>query len=236
MAIAFLCSLGLAATHVFVGRLRILDVIPRSVWLSGAGGASVAYVFVHLLPELAHGQDALAEASDDVLGFLDAHVWLAALAGLGVFYGLESLAQRGHDPDEATGRAVFWLHVVLFGLYNAIVGYLLLYRVSDSTGALLTFTLALALHFAVNDYAMRQHHEHLYRAFGRWMLGAAVLAGTALAALADLGEPTVVVMEAFLGGGIILNVLKEELPEERKSRFLPFALGAAVFAALFVAT
>lgn len=236
MATAVLCSLFLATTHVVAGRLRILDTIPRSVWLSGAGGASVAYVFVHLLPELARGQEALAAASSGLLGGLEAHVWLAALAGLGVFYGLESLAQRGHDPDEPRGRAVFWLHVALFGLYNAIVGYLLLYRESDGVGGLLAFTLALALHFAANDYMMRQDHRHLYRAYGRWLLGAAVLAGTVLAALADLGEPVVVAMEAFLGGGIILNVLKEELPEERKSRFLPFALGAAVFAALFVAT
>lgn len=235
MATAFLCSLVLAATHVFAGRFRVLDTIPRSVWLSGAGGATVAYVFVHLLPQLAHGQDALA-AADGVFGFMEAHVWLAALAGLSVFYGLESMAQRGHDPDEPKGRAVFWLHVALFGLYNGIVGYLLLYRESADIPALIVFTLALALHFAANDYMMRQDHEQLYHDYGRWLLGAAVLAGTALAAAGDLGEPLVVAMEAFLGGGIVLNVLKEELPEERKSRFLPFALGAAAFAALFVAT
>lgn len=236
MAVAALCALVLAATHVFAGRFRVLDTIPRSVWLSGAGGASVAYVFVHLLPELARGQEALAAASGGVLDGLDAHVWLAALTGLGAFYGLESLAQRGRSPDEPRGRAVFWLHVALFGFYNAIVGYLLLYRESGDAGGLLAFTLALALHFAANDYMMRQDHEHLYHDYGRWLLGAAVLGGTALAAFAVLGEPTVVAMEAFLGGGIILNVLKEELPEERKSRFLPFALGAAAFAALFVAT
>jgi hypothetical protein len=35
-------------------------------------------------------------------------------------------------------------------------------------------------------------------------------------------------------GGIILNVLKEELPEERKSRFLPFAGGVVGYAVLLV--
>ena len=37
-----------------------------------------------------------------------------------------------------------------------------------------------------------------------------------------------------MGGGIILLVMKEELPEERRSRFLPFALGAALYALLVV--
>ena len=37
-----------------------------------------------------------------------------------------------------------------------------------------------------------------------------------------------------LSGGIVLNVLKEELPSERESRFWPFALGACGYAALLL--
>jgi hypothetical protein len=40
---------------------------------------------------------------------------------------------------------------------------------------------------------------------------------------------------AFVAGGVILNVLKEELPEERESRFWAFALGAAGYGALLLA-
>lgn len=235
MVPAVLLSLFLAAVHVFAGKLRFLSTGPRSVWLSGAGGTSVAYVFVHLLPELARGQEALAEASGGVLRFLEAHVWLIALLGLAVFYGLE-IAARKTDGSEGSARGVFWLHVALFGLYNAIIGYLLLYRENASLGTLLTFTLAIALHFVVNDYGLRENHPHLYHAYGRWMLGASVCAGTTLAALVTFSEPFVVAMVAFLGGGIILNVLKEELPEDRESRFLPFAFGAALFAVLLVVT
>ena len=39
---------------------------------------------------------------------------------------------------------------------------------------------------------------------------------------------------AFLAGGIVLNVLKEELPRERKSRFWAFALGTVAYAALLL--
>ena len=41
---------------------------------------------------------------------------------------------------------------------------------------------------------------------------------------------------AFLAGGIILNVLKEELPEDRQSRFSAFALGAIAYAAVLLLT
>jgi hypothetical protein len=40
---------------------------------------------------------------------------------------------------------------------------------------------------------------------------------------------------AFRAGGIILNVMKEEVPQERQSRFLPLALGAFGHAGLLLA-
>ncbi len=39
---------------------------------------------------------------------------------------------------------------------------------------------------------------------------------------------------AVLAGSVILNVLKEELPEERESRFCAFAVGAGTYAALLL--
>ena len=45
--------------------MRIAD---RPVWLSAAGGVSVAYVFVHFLPELAASQAAVAEAAAGATG------------------------------------------------------------------------------------------------------------------------------------------------------------------------
>ncbi len=56
---------GLAVVHLFSGKLRFLEGIPRSIWLSMAGGISVAYVFVHLLPELAEEQEAIREAPQE---------------------------------------------------------------------------------------------------------------------------------------------------------------------------
>jgi zinc transporter ZupT len=39
---------------------------------------------------------------------------------------------------------------------------------------------------------------------------------------------------AFLAGGIVLNVLKEELPEDRESQFWAFVVGAAVYSAVLL--
>ena len=129
-----LLAAALAAVHLFSGRLRFLDVRPRSRWLSAAGGVSVTYVFVHLLPDLAEEQETIREAVGESFAFLEQHVYLVALVGLGVFYGLERTAKvsrrrrRGLGGRDAAGAGVFWLHTVSFALYSALIGYLLLHR------------------------------------------------------------------------------------------------------------
>lgn len=85
MWVALFCAIALAVVHLAANRLRFLDVVPRSRWLSVAGGISVAYVFVHLLPELNEAQETLDEAASGALPFLEAHAYLVALVGLGAF-------------------------------------------------------------------------------------------------------------------------------------------------------
>lgn len=45
----------------------------------------------------------------------------------------------------------------------------------------------------------------------------------------------IAILTAFLAGGVIMNVFKEKLPEERKSRFWPFFVGIVGYAALLLA-
>lgn len=241
LLVSFLTVVGLVVVHLFSGKLRFLQGTPRSVWLSMAGGVSVAYVFVHLLPELNEGQEVIAEAMERTFAFLESHVYLVALLGLAAFYGVERSAtssrkrQRESRKGDSTSRGVFWLNISSFAVYNALVGYLLLHRIATGVGALLLFSFAMALHFLVNDYGLREHHKGLYTGIGRWVVAAAVVAGWVIGLVVEVPEVALAVLVAFLSGGIILNVLKEELPEERESRYWAFAVGAALYAAILLA-
>ncbi len=231
---------GLMLAHLFAGKLRFLQGVPRSRWLSSAGGISVAYVFLHLLPELAEGQRVLQAATPEGLRFVEHHAYLVAFAGLVIFYGLERAArgsreqQRARGEGDTTSSSVFWLHIASFSFYNLVIGYLLVRDVSALRG-LLFFFVAMALHFIVTDFGLREHHKDAYSRRGRWLLSLAVLAGWALGVMVEIPEVAVSVLAAFLAGGAILNVLKEELPEERQSRFSAFLLGGAGYAALLLA-
>ena len=237
MLATFLATLAFIVVHLFTERLRFLHGTPRSRWLSTAGGVSVAYVFIHLLPELARGQEVIEEARFDLLSYLEHHTYLLALSGLVCFYGLEQamkVHRRKLPPDAPPPASVFWLHIASFSAYNVLIGYLLVHREEPGLGNLVLFTVALGLHFVVNDFGLQQDHKELFRKRGRWVLSAAVLAGWGLGQWIELSELATSAAIAFLTGSVVLNVLKEELPEERESRFSAFLAGTAAYSALLL--
>jgi hypothetical protein len=232
-----------AAVHLFAGRLRFISMRPRSRWLSFAGGVSVAYVFVHLLPEAAHLSDEL-----DVPALPGSPIYLLALVGVVSFYGLERWVIRsqsgrsGHgrgeegeviDSDEAPG-GVFWIHVGSFGLYNVLICDLLVREAQFSAFELTIYAVAMGLHFVVNDFGLQAHHRGLYRRYGRWLLAGSAGLGWLTGMLITTPSEVTAALFGLLCGATVLNVLKEELPAERESRFGAFALGAFAFAGLLL--
>ena len=232
--------LALALIHFFGGQLRFLGGVPRSIWLSAAGGVSVAYVFLHLFPELGEGQEHVEKVVSWAEGFLNHHVYLMALVGLATFYGLERMAvehryrQKNKEATKPHSEGVFWLHIGSFAVYNALIGYILFQREEGSLQNMLLFSVAMALHFIVNDFGLQEHYQEGYRRTGRWVLVAALVAGWATGFVVALPETLTVLVAAFIGGGVVLNVLKEELPEERESRYWAFILGAGMHAVLLL--
>lgn len=239
--IILLTIVAFVLVHVFGERLSFLTRTPRSIWLSSAGGVSVAYVFVHLLPELAEHQETLGSEAQqlDFLGAAESHAYVISLIGLALFYGVERFARSGGRPRHAntpgsTPMAVFWVHLSSFALYNVLIGYLLVHREDADRRGLIVYAIAMALHFVVNDQGLREHHGRAYHLYGRWLLAVAPVAGLLLGMATQVSPALLSALFAFLAGGIILNVLKEELPEDRQSRFSAFALGAVTYSALLL--
>lgn len=237
--LASVCAIGLAVLHVFAHRLGVLNTLPRSRWLSFAGGASVAYVFVHVFPELSEGGRTIQRAELLVVTFSERHVYLVALAGFTFFYGVERLAQQpsarpNRENPRQPSTGVFWIHVGSFAFYNVLIGYLLFHQQEPGVDSVVLFTLAMGFHFVVTDYGLREAHRDVYDRMGRWLLAIALLTGALVGYSTEIDEAALAVLFAFLAGGIVLNVVKEELPEESDSRFWAFAAGGAIYTAVLL--
>jgi hypothetical protein len=238
IGLVFIVSLGLL--HIYGGQLRWIERVPERQWLSFGAGVSIAYVFVDVLPILVAGQSTLAESTGRILDKVKHHVYLIALIGLAAFYSLELLAKRSRAgnrvkaQEDCTSAGVFWVHTGSFALYNALLGYLL--REAEHHGllacALLFF--ALMLHFTVNSHALRSHHKALYDRFGRWLLALAVVGGYLIGAVYMLNEASIAILWAFVAGGLILNVIKDELPQHRETSLSAFLMGMSGYAILLV--
>lgn len=237
-----IAALGLVITHIFAGKLRFLQVLPRSKWLSGASGVSVAYVFVHIFPELNEGQKAFNQNTPASLSFIEHHVYLLALLGFTFFYMLERFVKKhgSHKPSAQKEHqhylSVFWIHIASFSFYNFLIGYLLNHREEQTIQSLIFYFIALALHFTVNDFGLRQHHHQRYDLTGRWVLAFAIAFGWVVGIAVDVDIHIVTSLFAFLAGSIVLNIMKEELPEDSESNPWAFLCGVTLYALLLLAT
>lgn len=232
-------ALTLGLIHIYAGNLKALKVTPRSHWLSLGSGVSVAYVFVHILPDLSAAQQDF-QSQVQVLASIEHHIYIVSLIGMLVFYGLERTAKASREQSLAEGDGdttqpgVFWLHMASFAGYNALIGYLLMHREEPGVWSLVMYAIAMALHFVVNDYSLAEDHKRAYTRAGRWILSGAILFGWVVGSQTEINQVVTASLFAFLAGGIVLNVLKEELPQARESRFGSFAAGALSYSALLL--
>lgn len=233
----------LAVLHLSAPRIRKLPFVPEAVTGSFAGGLAVAYVFLHLLPELTEGKQAIGEALGEVVRpspLLDLAIFLVALAGFTAFYGLERLADARGGPGggsagrrDASNGGVYALHLGAFVVYNALITYTMALRLRTGVDFALLFTVAMGLHFVLTDRGLEEHYPRRFDLRGRVLLAAALVAGWALAAVfAPSSTVAVALLTALLGGSILLNVFKEEIPSNRHSSFGWFLTGLMLYAAL----
>ncbi len=230
----------LAVLHVLARSIRKLPMVPESATGSFAGGLAVAYVFLHLLPELADGNENIGRALRSVTSLTpltELGIFLVALVGFLVFYGLERLAQ--HSAERGVGapdRGVFVLHLGAFFVYNALITYTMPLRVRTGLAFAVLFTIAMALHFVLTDRGLEEHYGELFDRRSRVLLAAALVLGWLLAAVASPTSVLVVsLLTALLAGSVLLNVFKDEVPASHRSSFGWFVTGVGVYSAILAA-
>jgi hypothetical protein len=247
---ALALTVVLAGVHLLAPRVRRLPFLSEPATASFAGGVAVAYVFLHLLPEIAAGNERVGRALEDVVEptpLIELGIFLVAAAGFTVFYGLERLAERSGSPRVPTNPGggarngalpeppggVFAVHVASFAAYNAVITYTMALRLRTGVAFAVLFTVAMGLHFVLTDRGMSEHYPRRFRGWGRLVLAGALIAGWLAAAVrAPTSTLVVSLLIAALSGSVLLNVFKEELPSDRGSKFRWFLAGLVLYALL----
>ena len=231
----------LALAHLLATRLRGLAGRHERSAVSAAGGVAVAYVFLHLLPEVAAGASVVGGSVEDLVAHVPLQelvVFLVALAGFTVFYVAERYAVRrgsGRHGGDGASSSAFAVHLAAFAGYNVAVAYTLPGRVDDDPVGAGVFTLAVVVHVLVVDRGLAEHHPVRYGHVGRFVLVAALATGWLLAGLAaPTSALSVSLMTAVVAGSVLLTVFQEELPRASDTRTWPFLAGLGANSALLL--
>jgi len=233
---ALVALLALASVYLVAGT-RLCKRAWQHGLLSVAGGISVAYVFLRLIPELGAGQARLTAELGAELPFVEKHVYLMSLVGILVFSGVDYLHALERTRHERPSHLGFWLHLGAVAALNFSVGYALMDKNDPDVQPLFLFSSAMWLHCFVLDHGLREVDEALHDRYGRWILMCTVLAGGLIGALYEIPESAVALVIAFIAGGTIMGVMRHEIPTasgEHSGRFLLFVAGCACYSAVLL--
>jgi hypothetical protein len=230
--LTFFLVILLAGVHLSVKYYSKLMEQPRKPILSFAGGASVAYVTVHLLPEFQKVQKEFNKLIHIPKHYEEYSLYLIATIGFIAFYSINHFVKA--SEQNKPNSSVFVFHIGAFVLYNSFIGYYLIKGLKQEPKALIIFTAVFILHLMVNDVGLRLDHKKRYDPWGSLILAVSVVGGWLLGYFVTLPTFIFALWFSWLAGGILLNTIKEELPKERKSKLLPFILGVAASTLLFI--
>ena len=231
-SMSLIAAILLAAVYLLGHRLLPKEERQLRRRLSIAAGASMAYIFLDVMPELAEHHHAFLTAVGRELLFARQRVYAVGLMGFVALYALKKLVLAARGGAHST--AVFRIHIAGFTLYGWVIGDVLVSRVEAGAVGLWLYVLAMAFHLAVVSSSLAKEDGVHYQRGGRWVLAASILVGWLTAELMPLSEVTMARLFAFVAGGVIMTSANEELHREKEGRLGWFALGACGYGALLL--
>ena len=197
-------------------------------FVSFAGGVSVAYVFLDMLPNLVEYNKPIGQIllnNQWLTPFTELSIYIVALFGFLVYYGVDLFAER-YQEVRHDNKMIYRLHLIMFCVYNGLITYTMSLRALTGMTYTVLFSFAMALHFVLTDRKFCRMYPIRFNHLGRAFLNVSLLIGWFLSVIFDPVQVLFVAfMMAFLAGSILLNVFREELPNSYLARFRWFIFG-----------
>lgn len=213
-----------ASVHLFAHKAQKLSLAWKRRFLSIGSGIAIAYVFIDLLPKLSKYEPIVTSAVRHFFPYFERHVYAMALIGFLLFFSLD------RSKDMLAGAKAYWfLSLASYALFNLFIGYAVVDVDNPEVKPLLLFSLAIALHYFVNDYSLTQSLGDQYDHVAKWILVSSLILGWLLGYFYTLPAAAVGLVSAFIGGGVIMNVTRHELPSDKPNSLSAFLIAAALY-------
>lgn len=210
--------------HLFANKANLLNFTAHSRFLSLGSGVAISYIFVDLLPKLSKNDSVVRGALGPIFPYFERHVYVMALLGFLLFF----IVDRSQKLLEKQS-VYFLLSLSSYAFLNFLVGYAVVDKNNPEVKPLVLFTFAMTLHYFMNDYSLREAHGEQYDRFGKWILIASLCLGWMTGSYFQLSATAIALVSAFIGGGVIMNVTRHELPSDNPHSLGAFLLATGVY-------
>jgi hypothetical protein len=229
-------TLVFTAIFLFGRRFYPMHIVTRDRRnvLSVSAGVSLAYVFVHLMPELAGARLTFVKSTSIPTQFNGMVVYFLALVGFLVFFSLDHFSKTARAEAAEGDVPDFSVKVAGFAGYVCLVAYLLVNNLDNSALASTAYAVAMGVHFLTFDHGFREEPGTGYERRGHLLLAAAAPVGWALGLMFALPQAILALMLGFLSGGVIVNSMITELPSNKDGKLIPFLFGSVAYSAILI--
>lgn len=217
---------SIVIVHISSPYMKFLYSKERSPWLSLSSGVALSYVFVYLLPKLARMQSERDFILTRIEVLDSTIIWILALSGLLAFYVLGWVSEPSVKTEGINKDRTLILQVLGYGAYYTQLGYLAVdIPLPGWSGILLTIVI-LSLHIMGLNHGLRHAHPKRFDKLLRWIFSGALFLGWVIHLMVDDLTKRISLWDAFIGGGIILIALNNELRHQSQTSYAALLTGA----------
>jgi len=232
--LTFAAALALAGAFPLARYCQRFTSRVKHTWQALSAGVAIAYVFIHVLPELEEHQRHSTASPVEALLHAEKHIYLWALAGFVLFAGLSRLRSLQASANSGRARTSFWTIMAGYSSYCLLIGYVMVHRRDATDLTLGPFVFAMALHLFMVDSELTERYPALYGTPTRILLSGGLLLGWGLGVADALPISFTSRLFAFVAGGVVILAANEELPTREDGRFWWFVAGSVFYSALLL--
>lgn len=225
LKLTFLIAIAFGGIHIFYHRLHRWLYREERIAISFGGGMAIAYIFLHLLPELEKGDQEIGSG-----------IHFVTLTGFLLFYGMQRFAWRASQKEISKyGDLLFYIQLAFSCLYSFLLVYSIPELFESNLIFVFLYVVAMGFHLLHNDYSLGEKYHHKFKSWGRYVLLGAVVVGLATDIFVKPANELVAdILTAILAGSLLFNVFQEELPEPENTSFTWFLAGVIVYVLLLL--
>lgn len=238
--VSFIGLAILIGVHILSGKQKWWQFFEAHGWVSFSAGSSIAYVFIHVFPEISILQQQLTShpTPHDSIVFFNQPLYLTVLVGICLPYLLDTLelsyTKHKNKQHKHIHNSIYLTRKLLYMLYNLMVAYMIVNRHSEGALSMKMIVVVLAMHFIVLNANFRETYPELFKRHIRWFAIIGLVLGAVLGMINVLPSFTLSYLFALIGGTLTYIALKQELPKTNHRSPFHFLAGVVCFSLLIL--